>query len=267
LNTCAEQTVSRFLPNVVTTALSNWRASLTALKRTSINRFSSALQRIYAKQLKDGGWNWWDGSESDEHTSAYVLLGLIEAREAGYPVSDSVYDRGIGYLMRSLRTLEVNDLHWRFNRQAFIVYVLARAGELQAGRTNFIFEHRTSLDLYGKAYLAQALFLLDPEDDRIDSLMSDLADGAVLSAAGAHWEEGSVDYYNWNTDTRTTAIVLNAFIAIDPESPITVGAVRWLMAHRKSGHWGSTQETVWSLLALTNWLGAVSGNRLRLRSD
>ncbi len=100
-----------------------------------------------------------------------------------------------------------------------MLYVLARGGDLQAGQTNFIYEHRTSLDLYGKAYLAQAIYMLDPKDARIDSLMSDLAAATVMSAAGAHWEEGSVDYWNWNTDTRTTAIVLNAFVQIDPQNP------------------------------------------------
>jgi hypothetical protein len=43
-------------------------------------------------------------------------------------------------------------------------------------------------------------------------------------------------------------------VQIDPKNPITVNAVRWLMAHRDGGHWYSTQETTWSLIALTNWL-------------
>jgi uncharacterized protein YfaS (alpha-2-macroglobulin family) len=47
---------------------------------------------------------------------------------------------------------------------------------------------------------------------------------------------------------------LNTFVQIDPQNPIAANAVRWLMAHRDSGHWYSTQETTWSLIALTNWL-------------
>jgi uncharacterized protein YfaS (alpha-2-macroglobulin family) len=83
----------------------------------------------------------------------------------------------------------------------------------------------------------------------------DLATSAIQSAAGAHWEEKDYnDYWNWNTDTRTTAIVLNAMVQLDPKNPITANAVRWLMNHRESGHWHSTQETAWSLMALTNWI-------------
>jgi uncharacterized protein YfaS (alpha-2-macroglobulin family) len=32
--------------------------------------------------------------------------------------------------------------------------------------------------------------------------------------------------------------------------------VRWLMVARKEGHWLSTQETAWSLIALTDWMVA-----------
>ena len=167
--------------------------------------------------------------------------------------------KGISFLRTNVPELRRNDAVWQYNRTAFMLYVLARGDELQASQVNFIYEHRTSLSLYGKAYLAQALYLLDPEDVRIDSLMSDLEAATVLSAAGAHWEEGTRDYWNWNTDLRTTAIVLNVFVqtAKEPQSPVTAQAVRWLMAHRESGHWQTTQETVWSLIALTNWMSAA----------
>jgi hypothetical protein len=255
---CMEQTISRFLPNVVSMrALKLAGTSDPALQSNLDHQVNTALQRIYAKQLSDGGWNWWDGPNSDPQTSAYVVLGLLEAKDAGYTISGDVIDNGINYLKENLISQEPNDAHWQYNRSAFIRYVLARGGALQGGQTNFIYEHRTSLDLYGKAYLAQALYMLDPKDTRINSLMSDLAAATVMSAAGAHWEEGSVDYWNWNTDTRTTAIVLNAFVQIDPQNLITANAVRWLMAHREGGHWHSTQETSWTLIALTNWLTAT----------
>jgi uncharacterized protein YfaS (alpha-2-macroglobulin family) len=254
---CMEQTISSFLPNVITRrALQLAGLPDLSLQASLDQQVNPALQRIYAKQQPDGGWNWWDGPDSDPQTSAYVVLGLLEAKDAGYPVSSDVLDNGIKYLNTNLPNLKPNDAHWQYNRTAFILYVLARGRVLQAGKTNFIYEQRTSLDLYGKAYLAQAMYMLDPKDTRIASLMSDLAGATVMSAAGAHWEEGTVDYWNWNTDTRTTAIVLNAFVQIDPQDLITANAVRWLMAHREGGHWHSTQETAWTLMALTNWLTA-----------
>ena len=217
---------------------------------------SSALQRIYAKQLSDGGWNWWDGPDSDPQITAYVLLGLIEARQAGYSIDENIFGNGISYLEESLTSLAANDAEWQYNRQAFAVYVLARAGKFPSSHADFMFENRAHLSLYGEAYLAQAYFLDNANSSHIQTLMSDLSSAAVLSAAGAHWEEKETDYWNWNTDVRTTAIVLDAFVRIDPESTLTVDAVRWLMAHRNSTGWGTTQETAWTLMALTDWLTA-----------
>jgi uncharacterized protein YfaS (alpha-2-macroglobulin family) len=254
---CMEQTVSRFLPNVITArALKNAGIQSVTLQSQLDTQVITALQRIYAKQHYDGGWNWWDGEKSDPQTSAYVVYGLIEAKASGYTVSESVLANGISFLRQNIPDLKRNDSTWKYNRTAFMLYVLARGDKLQASQVNFIYEHRTSLGLYGKAYLAQALYLLDAEDGRINSLVSDLEAATVLSAAGAHWEEGTRDYWNWNTDLRTTAIVLNAFVQTNPKSPVAVQAVRWLMAHRESGHWHTTQETAWSLIALTNWMTA-----------
>ena len=117
-------------------------------------------------------------------------------------MSEQVLANGISFLKKNVPELKRNDPTWKFNRTAFLVYVLGRGEELQASQTNFIYEYRTSLGLYGKAYLAQAMYWLDPEDARINSLLSDLEDAVVLSAAGAHWEEGEHDYWNWNTEPR-----------------------------------------------------------------
>ncbi|MGC1376657.1 MAG: Ig-like domain-containing protein [Anaerolineales bacterium] len=285
---CIEQTISRFLPNVVSAhALKLSGAPAITLQSDLDQNVNTALQRLYAKQLGDGGWGWWDAQISDPLTSAYVVLGLQEAKEAGYIISDDVLSRGVDYLNNSLpftdsangyapgtdstvslhlggggggkptpapEVLGSNDATWKFNRQAFMVYVLARSG--QQPSTAFLYQYRNSLSLYGKAYLAQAIYNVDPQDKRIPTLMSDLASAAVLSAAGAHWEEGYTDYWNWNTDVRTTAIVLDTFVKVDPKNPLTANAVRWLMAHRDGGHWASTQETAWTLMALTHWLVA-----------
>ncbi|HLF74100.1 MAG TPA: Ig-like domain-containing protein, partial [Anaerolineales bacterium] len=255
---CMEQTVSRILPNVITARALKEAGISSPLQAALDANVKIALQRIYAKQNFDGGWNWWDGENSDTNTSAYVVYGLIEAHDSGYSISEKVLANGINFLKKNIPTLKRNDATWKFNRTAFMLYVLGRGQELQASQTNFIYEYRTSLGLYGKAYLAQAMYLLDPEDRRVNSLISDLEAAAVLSAAGAHWEEAAQDYWNWNTDTRTTAIVLNAFTQINPDSPITANAVRWLMAHREKGHWPTTQETAWSLIALTNWMSAAN---------
>jgi uncharacterized protein YfaS (alpha-2-macroglobulin family) len=119
-----------------------------------------------------------------------------------------------------------------------------------------LFEQRQNMAVYARAFLLEALYRIDPEDPKITTLLSDFNNLAFTSASGTHWEETRPDPSNWNTDTRTTAIVLEALSLVDSGNPLNVNAVRWLMSHRNNGRWQGTQETAWALMALTRWMEA-----------
>lgn len=257
---CTEQIVSKFLPNAVT---------LQALQTAGLNdpvladmldaQMNVALQRLYARQNGDGGWAWWNGM-SDTLVTAYVVHGLIEAKASGYEIRPTVINQALAFLQAQVGEVDNLDGRFKFNRQAYLLYVLARADRPDPFEMGLLYDQRGRLDLYAQALLAEALLIQDPSDPRIETITSDLTSAALLSASGANWEEQTEthDYWNWNTDTRTTAIVLNFLAKVEPENPLTANAVRWLMAHRTAGRWQGTQETAWTLLALTEWM-AQSG--------
>jgi uncharacterized protein YfaS (alpha-2-macroglobulin family) len=254
---CIEQTISRFLPNVISTrAMKEAGIHDPALEAGLQTEVQTALQRLYNAQNPDGGWGWWATDKSDPFTSAYVVLGLVEAQASGYTVNSSVLERGLNYLR--VQVVPIVGLKDPFvvHRQAFILYVLARAGTPNVSSTVQLYDQRQRMAIYAQAYLTQALYLIDNSDPRLKTLLSDFASRAILSATGAHWEEKEPDRWNWNTDTRTTAIVLSALSQIDSQNPLNANAVRWLMSHRTGGHWKGTQETAWTLMALTNWMVA-----------
>jgi uncharacterized protein YfaS (alpha-2-macroglobulin family) len=256
---CTEQTVSRFLPNVLTTQALNAAGIVDReLEADLKEQVSIGLQRLYNNQRVDGGWGWWATSiKSNLLTSAYVVLGLSEAKAAGYTVSEDVLNRGRDYLRGELMNLDALDAKYLLNRQTFVLYVLARSGEPEVSRTEQMYPMRQSLSLYARAYLAETLYWIDPDDPRLGTLVSDFVNASILSATGAYWEEGWRDYWNWNTDTRTTAIILATLIQIDPDNALNVNAVRWLMTHRTNGFWRTTQETAWTLMTLTRWMVAT----------
>jgi uncharacterized protein YfaS (alpha-2-macroglobulin family) len=114
------------------------------------------------------------------------------------------------------------------------------------------------LDTFGKAYLAMAFGLMQPDEpERVEALLSDITSAAIVSATGAHWEEEQVDYWAMNTDTRSTAIVLTALARLDPDNALAPNTVRWLMAAREGGVWETTQENAWSIMALTDWMAVT----------
>jgi len=75
-----------------------------------------------------------------------------------------------------------------------------------------------------------------------------------LSATGAHWEEENYDWWGMNTDTRSTAIILDTLAKLDAKNELIPNVVRWLMVARKDGIWETTQETAWALIAFTDWM-------------
>jgi uncharacterized protein YfaS (alpha-2-macroglobulin family) len=158
----------------------------------------------------------------------------------------------------SLRSIRPQNERWELNRQAFLLYALARADKGDMARTVRLFEERENMNHYAKAYLAMTFHLLDPSDQRAMELVNDLNTSLVVSATGAHWEETYNDYWNWNTDTRSTALGLMAMVQIDPENQLIPNIVRYLMVMRNADSWETTQETSWALMALTEWM-SVSG--------
>jgi uncharacterized protein YfaS (alpha-2-macroglobulin family) len=254
---CTEQIISRFLPNVASSrALAAAGLDDPALAAALEAQVGVALQRLYSRQRSDGGWAWWELGRSDPLVTAYVVLGLTEARDAGYPVSAGVLQTARAFLSGKFTMNGAPLGPSRANRQAFFLYVLARAGTPNGSRIESLYEDRSLLDSYGLAFLAQAIYLLDEGDPRLDALATDLLSQAVISATGSHWQEETTDYWNWNTDTRSTAIVLSALARLRPDNPLVANAARWLMAHRTAGHWQGTQETAWVLMGLTDYMVA-----------
>jgi uncharacterized protein YfaS (alpha-2-macroglobulin family) len=172
-------------------------------------------------------------------------------------VSQGTFDRGVQFLIGTLRPLDALDSASDLNRQAFALYVLAKAGQADVSRTVQLYDSRQSLDHYARAYLAQTLWMIDRGDARVGEVLGDLNSAAITSAAGVHWEEGERDAWNWGSDTRSTAIILDTFAQIDPDNALNPNVVRWLMAARSGGHWETTQETAWALIALTDWMVAT----------
>ena len=76
---------------------------------------------------------------------------------------------------------------------------------------------------------------------------------AILPEGGsAHVEELTDPYllWFWNSNVRSTAIVLNSLVRADATEVAPRTIVRWLMAARKNGRWGNTQENAHAMEAL-----------------
>ena len=253
-----ESVVSRFLPNIMTfRALDETGLADAELRANLDTEVQFAVQRLYAQQKVDGGWGWYVQDRSNVLVTAYALLGLVEARDAGFAVSEDVIDRADTFLRENFVTVDLETEGWRLDRQAFVLYALARAGTPDIARMGTLYEFRDRLSIYAQALLATTYDLIGQNEARTDTLVSDIFNAAITSANGIHWEEADRDFWNWNTDTRTTAIVLQTLVRLQPESDLIPNVVRYLMVMRDADAWETTQETAWAVMALTDWMVAT----------
>jgi uncharacterized protein YfaS (alpha-2-macroglobulin family) len=268
---CVEQTVSRFLPNVVTwRALEEMGVERPELRQKLAQMVGVALQRLYNEQHYDGGWGWWVTDRSSPYLTAYVLQGMMEAYRAGFAVDEDAMHKAASYLREMLPSVAQVDTQGEANQLAYLLYILAEFSALPPGEGSEsggsrgelglgirLFGKRHLLSNYGRALLAVALSQMEPEEPRrVQTLLADLSGDARVSATGTHWEEASPDYWNMNTDIRTTAIALWAMARLEPDTELLPNTVRWLMAARQEGYWRTTQATTWSLLGLVAYMEA-----------
>lgn len=258
-----EMLVSRFLLNVLTyRALRDAEIAAPDLESKLQTLVPDALDRLYGRQLAEGGWSWGANSPADLQLSAYVAMGLWEAQQAGFTVRTEALATTLDYLEQVILEESLRVPRTWTPNHALAAYVLALTGRLRPGGAGeALYKAREQLGVTGKAYLALALGQIAPGDAKVTTLLEDLRGAAARSATGVRWEDQDSRY--WVTDVRATAVALTALVRLAPEDPLIPEAVRWLLVARRGDRWATTQETAWALLALTDYL-TLSGE---LRAD
>ena len=254
---CVEQTTSRLLPNIVThRVLQELDISDPVLAQNLLENIDKAHTKLKDEQREGGGWGWfYNITDTDIYVTAYATYALLIAQDAGYEVDEEMLEKALDrlstYVTRHRAYSPYPD--WSLNQLVFLNFVLSQADEAKLEHLDKLMEERNRLSYQNQAYLTLAYSDQFPNSPNITILVDELKNGATLSGQLAYWDDDP-DWYNWTTSTRSTAVVLDALVALDPTSNLLPMAVRWLMLARQSDHWETTQETAWSILALTNWM-------------
>jgi hypothetical protein len=251
-----EQLISRFLPNLYTyLAFQESGISDPTLETRLERSLDDALQILYQRQNWDGGWGWWRNSSSDTYLTAYSLFALSRAELAGVQIKEGVTNQAVVFLRAGIippnLTLQIEFL----DRQSFVLYVLALVDQADLPITIEMASRYEILSTWAKALLTTTLSLREPATTQLPTLISELESSAIQSATGVHWQEDGVNYWNLESNIKTTSMALMALLDANPSSSSIPGAVRWLLASRNhDGIWNSSHETAWALSALASWL-------------
>jgi uncharacterized protein YfaS (alpha-2-macroglobulin family) len=242
---CVEQTMSRFLPNVI---VAN---TLKAVEGTHVNTINEVelakmvaqgLKRLEELQHSDGGWGWWENDGSHPFMTAYVANGVHMAKTAGYPVDEGFYTKAIGALRSQVNSNNSGDATTRAYQMMVAMQCDLKdlwESELVTSKTN----------AYEQSLWLQAAVLADDQKATAHWL-SLVENSAITDGTTVLWGAQRF-YYKWQDDqVETTANAIRGIAMADPDNDLLPGAVQWIMRQRKGNSWYNTRQTAMTIYGL-----------------
>ena len=223
------------------------------------------LARIYAGQTPSGGFSYYRWLTPNFYLTLHVVDALEDIRQAGYAIDIGARDRAARFLYQQV----MGDPDLSKDRDALLItaYALSRLDGLAmengvlrrrvediARDEKFIHEDISNISLAKLAILSTKGYTSGLREDlfrTLENRVSIDSRGAHLATPADRW---IYDYYE--TPVKDTALLLKAFAAGRRDNPIIDKVLRWLLKSRaKDGAWGSTNNTLAAVDALTDYLG------------
>jgi uncharacterized protein YfaS (alpha-2-macroglobulin family) len=219
----------------------------------------STLKELETFQCASGGFAYWPGEcrTVSPYLTAYVLSVLKTAVDLKYDVDRDMRERAYDYLHSELAAVppDVNEGWWPAYTawQTFAVKVLVEGGRNEDSHLTRLYGYRDRMPVFALAYLHDAMRARGERTGaRVDDLRRRMSNAILPEGGSAHVGELADPYLLlfWNSNVRSTAIVLHSLVNADATASPLRQMVRWMMNARKNGRWGNTQENALAMEAL-----------------
>ena len=246
---CTEQTMSCFLPDVVIwRVLKSLGISNPSLEKRLPDMVGKGLNRLYDMQNENGGWGWCEYSSQDMWMTAYVVFGLVKAREAGFKVNDDVLKNGL----KALDAMLSREENLKSQGVWYALYVLSLAGKKDVAERYL--EKALSLHYYPdnshQMSLAALMLANIGRMEAATEMMNKLWARAETTPADVCWRASSWEYQ----DAETTALALMAALRVSPDDSRIPKIVHWIISNRTYNYWYSTRDTAMVIYAVSEYL-------------
>jgi hypothetical protein len=222
------------------------------------------LNELPRFQCGDGGFGYWAGNcrLGDAYLTAYVLHVMKVASGLGVPSDDAVVRRALDFLDAQMKVDAPAQVQWVpiwSASEAFGVKVLTEYGRNEGPNITRLLRAVDRMPIFALSYLADALAASNDRGPRYQDLTRRLSNALRIEGNQRHVEELDSDAlaWLWNSNARATALVLEGFVRRDGNAATVQPMVRWLLAARRNGRWGNTQENATALEALVTYYRKV----------
>jgi uncharacterized protein YfaS (alpha-2-macroglobulin family) len=216
---------------------------------------TDTIAKIEQLQTPSGGFVYWPNNTCPyPWTSIYATMSLQRAQELDYPVHKDVLVRAKRYLAQvAAGELLCEGQRPGIETRIFALQVLARMGDPRPSYYDDLYAQKDKLPLFSKAQLADAIAVGKGKRAQADALLQEVLGAARETPRELHFEESAPGTYRelLSSDTRTTGMVLQTLVELNPKHPYVPKIARYLTDVRKGGAYRNTQEASYALMGLT----------------
>lgn len=264
---CAEQRSSRMLATAaMLDVLEAFARTGRATRKDIEAQLAYDIKKLVRDQRPDGGWGYFLGMASDPYVTQQVMQALVAHKVTGSVVANAKKyvttraDKDLASLVAAAAKPPIQ----RTDRATYPGQVsliaaglaaLAASGTDVKARARSLHATAVKLEAYPVDAKARVLAILGTEKPIRDALLPQLlstvhetASSATVAATYAESERLLLV-----SETKTTALVLDALIRVAPTHALVTKLARGLLDTRKGGRWRSTQENVWVLQAMRRY--------------
>lgn len=255
---CVEQTTGGTLPLLALNELLGGFELPGITREAVLKRARAGLERLRTMQTWSGGLSYWPGQTTPHPWgSAYAGLAFAAAsRVEALSVPSATLDGLKGYLRDVLRgQAAAGQEEWRQELdqvKPLAAYVLAQLGAPEVAFHAQMFGARAALPDFGKLLVALAIDESKGDRAMVDTLLDEVLAHISADQSFARLTRQGERYYpsTMDSDMRNNALLVMALERVRPHDPLIPKLVAAMMADRKEGHWGNTQDNAFAILAL-----------------
>lgn len=278
---CSEQISSRMISiAAMRDVLSAFKAKDMPTAKELEGYFARDIEILKSRQRSDGSFGLWkrDGERYQyPFLTIHVAHALILAKAKGYKVPDEMLERVKPYL----KDVEKHFDEWyknapqvRWTISAYALYVRDLMGDKDTSKAKRLLTeakseppasaggqsvpNETKLSFEALGWVLSVLANDPGSKVEVDGIIRYLMNRTTETASTANFvtNYGDGAWLIMHSNRRADGVLLEAMIKAQPDNDLIPKLVRGLLAHRTKGHWGSTQDNVFILLALDKYFNA-----------
>jgi uncharacterized protein YfaS (alpha-2-macroglobulin family) len=264
---CSEQISSRMISiAAMRDVLNAFKAKDMPTAKELEGYFARDIEILQSRQRSDGSFGLWKRDrERYEYPflTVHVAHALALAKAKGYKVPDEMLNKTKPYL----KDVEKHFDDWhrrspqtRWTISAYGLYVRDMMGDKDVAKAKKLLAEATieKMPFEALGWVLSVLANDAGSSAEVEAIIRHLMNRTTETAATANFvtDYGDGGWLIMYSNRRADGVLLEAMIKARPQNDLIPKLVRGLLDHRTKGHWGSTQENVFILLALDKYFNA-----------